>query len=175
LNTSSLEHLVTIKESVYPELVHYLHSNLTFQNNHVRSRVLSEDINISLNRFAHLLHLSCEGVDIFNVDIHDFEYPNSESALTSSLLLHGDVNPALVRNEEVKYYMLTTQVLAKIVFYNLLPKSGEYSHARGSTPLLIYCLLKGIKVNIPELIIDYMTSEHLLILNRYLPFGMLIT
>jgi len=42
-------------------------------------------------------------------------------------------NLALVRNEEVKYYTLTTQVLTaqvlpKIVFYNLLPKSGEYSH-----------------------------------------------
>jgi len=61
------------------------------------------------------------------------------------------------------------------VFYNLLPKSGEYSHVRGSVPLLIYCLLKDIRVNIPKLIIDFMASEHLLIPNRYLPFGMLIT
>ena len=75
----------------------------------------------------------------------------------------------------MKYYTLTAQVLAKIVFYNLLPKSGEYSHARGSAPLLIYCLLKGIRVNIPKLIIDYMDSEYLLIPNWYLPFGMLIT
>jgi len=75
----------------------------------------------------------------------------------------------------VNYYTLTAQVLTKIVFYNLLPKSGEYSHARGSASLLIYCLLKGIRVNIPKLIIDYMASEHLLIPNRYLPFGMLIT
>jgi len=49
LNTSSLEYLVSIKEPVYPELVHYFYSNLTFQNNHVRSRVLSKDINISLD------------------------------------------------------------------------------------------------------------------------------
>jgi len=95
--------------------------------------------------------------------------------LTASLSLHDDDNPAHVRNEEVKYYTLTAQVLTKIVFYNLLPKSGEYSHARGSAPLLIYCLLKGIKVNILKLIIDYMTSDHLLIPNRHLPFGMLIT
>ena len=85
LNTSSLEYLVTIKEPVYPELVHYFYSNLTFQNNHVRSRVLGKDINIFLDRFAHLLHLSYEGVDIYNVDIHDFEYPNGESALTASI------------------------------------------------------------------------------------------
>jgi len=55
--------------------------------------------------------------------IHDFEYPDNESALTASLLLHDDDNPTLVRNEEVKYYMLTDQVLPKIVFYNLLLKS----------------------------------------------------
>jgi len=61
------------------------------------------------------------------------------------------------------------------VLYNLLPKLGEYSHARGSTVLLIYCLLKGIRVNISKLIVDYMASEHLLISNRHLPFGMLIT
>ena len=64
LNTSFLEYLITIKEPVYLELVHYFYSNLTFQNNHVRSRVLGKDINISLDRFALLLHLSCEGVDI---------------------------------------------------------------------------------------------------------------
>ena len=49
LNTSSLEYLVSIKEPVYPALVHYFYSNLTFQSNHVRSRVLSKDINISLD------------------------------------------------------------------------------------------------------------------------------
>jgi len=75
----------------------------------------------------------------------------------------------------VKYYTLTTQVLTKIVFYNLLPKSREYSHARGSAPLLIYFLLKSIRVNIPKLIINYMASEHLLIPNWHLPFWMLIT
>jgi len=75
----------------------------------------------------------------------------------------------------VKYDTLTTQVLAKIVFYNLLQKSGEYSHARGSAPLLIYCLLKGIRVNISKLIVDYMAFKHLLIPNRHLPFWMLIT
>ena len=96
------------------------------------SRVLGKDINIFLERFACLLHLSCEGVDIYNADLHDFEYPDGESALTASLLLHDDDNPALVTNEEVKYYTLTTQVLAKIAFYNLLPKSREYRNARGS-------------------------------------------
>jgi len=75
----------------------------------------------------------------------------------------------------VKYYTLTAQVLAKIVFYNIPPKSGEYSHARSSAPLLIYCLLKGIRVSIPNPIIDFMVSEHLLIPNQHLPFGMLIT
>ena len=124
LSTSSLEHFVTIKEHVYPELVHYFYSNLSFQNNHIRSRVLGKDINISLDKFAHLLHLSCEGVDIYNVDLHDFEYPDGESTHTAPLLLHDDDNPSLVRNEEVKYYTLTAQVLAKIMFYNLLSKSG---------------------------------------------------
>jgi len=74
----------------------------------------------------------------------------------------------------VKYYTLTTQVLTKIVFYNLLPKSGEHSYARGSTPLLIYYLLKDIRVDISKLIIDFMLSEHLLIPNRHLLFGILI-
>ena len=86
----------------------YFYSNLTFQNNHITSRVLGKDINISLDRFAHLLHLSYESVDIYNVDIHDFDYPDGESALTASLLLHDDDNPAFVRNEEVKYYYTLT-------------------------------------------------------------------
>ena len=67
------------------------------------------------------------------------------------LLFYDDDNPALVRNEEVKYYILTAQLLAKIVFYNLLSKSREYNHARGSAPLLMYCHLKGIRVNILQI------------------------
>ena len=64
LNKSSLKYQVTIKEPIHPKLVHYFYYNQTFQNNHIRSRVLGKEINISLDRFAHLLHLSCEGVDI---------------------------------------------------------------------------------------------------------------
>ena len=116
-----------------------------------------------------------EGVDIHNVDLHDFAYPEGEIALTVSQLLHDDENSGLVKNEEVKYYTLTAQVLTKIVFNNLLPKSGEYSHVRGSALLLIYCLLKNIRVNIPKLIVNFTLSEHLMIPNRNLSFGMLIT
>ena len=175
LRANSLENYLLIREPVYPSLVHYFYSNLSFESNQIRSRVLGKDIDISLQEFAHLLHLSCEGEDIFNLDLHNFVYPDGESALTASTLLHGDDNPALVRNEEVRRYTLTAQVLAKIVFYNLLPKSGEYSHARGSAPLLIYCLLRVIRVNIPKLIISVMTSDSLLVPTRHLPFGMVIT
>jgi len=69
------------------------------------------DINISLENFARLLHLFYDGVDILNVNLHDFKYPDGETALTTSLLLYGNENPTLVWNEEVKYYTLTAQVL----------------------------------------------------------------
>ena len=42
LNTSSLEYLLTIKEPVHPEFVHYFCSNLNFQDNYIRYRVLVE-------------------------------------------------------------------------------------------------------------------------------------
>ena len=58
--------------------------------------------------------------------------------------------PILIKNEEVKYYNLTAQVLAKIIFYIIPSKSGEYSHATGCNPLLIYCLLKDIRVKFPS-------------------------
>jgi len=67
---------------------------------------MGRDINISLEKFASHLHLSCEGVDIYNVDLNDFAYPDGESAHTASTLLHDDDNPGLIRNEELKYYML---------------------------------------------------------------------
>ena len=63
---------------------------------------MRKDINISLDKFAHLLHHSCEGVDIYNVDLHEFAYSDGESAHTASILLHDDDNPTLVRNEKVK-------------------------------------------------------------------------
>ena len=121
------------------------------------------DINICLKRFARIFKLFCDGIEIFYSDLHNFEYPDGESALTASDLLHDDDNLGLVRNEEVKRYTLCDQVLTKIVFHDLLPKSKEYSHAYDCAPLLIYCLLKGIRVNIPRLIIDFMLFDHLMI------------
>ena len=92
------------------------------------------DISISLERFVRIFKLSCDGVEIFHSNLHDFEYPDDESALTTSCLLHDDDNPGLVRNGEVKRYTLPAQVLAKIVFHDLLPKLEEYSHAYGVFP-----------------------------------------
>jgi len=77
---------------------------------------LGVDINISLEKFACLLLLSCEGVDIHNLNLREFEYPEGEFALTASYLLHEDKNPALARNKEVKYYTLTANFLQKSCF-----------------------------------------------------------
>ena len=82
---------------------------------------MNVDINISLEHFARIFKLSCDGAEIFYSDLHDFEYPDGESTLTASRLLHDDDNPGLVRNEEVKRYTLPAQVLAKIIFHDLLP------------------------------------------------------
>ena len=81
---------------------------------------------ILIEVFARVLHLSCEGADIYDYDLKDLEYPENESPYTASHLLHKNDNPAFIKNEEVKYYTLTAQVLAEISFYNILLKSGEY-------------------------------------------------
>ena len=160
---------------MYTSLVPYFYANYAFEGNGVRSRVLGRDIDIPLDRFADLLHLSSGGVDVYTFDLHDFEYPDGESALTASTLIHGDDNPGLVRNEEVNKFTFTAQVLAKFVFYNILPKSGEYSHARGPVPLIIFCLLRGIKINIPHFIASHMASDQIRMPGRHLPYGMLIS
>ena len=123
LRSSSLEYFVTIKEQVYPEFIKVFYSNLEFWYPYIQSRVKDVNINLSIENFTHIFGLSCEGVDIFNLDLHDFEYLDSETALTASRLLHYNDNSALVRNEEVKYYILLAQILAKIVFNNFLPIS----------------------------------------------------
>jgi len=102
LRNNSLENFLAIRQPVYTSLIPYFYTNLTFESNRIRSRVLGRDIDISLQEFARHLHLSCEGVDVYSLDLHDFSYPAGESALTASTLLHGDDNPSLVRNEEVR-------------------------------------------------------------------------
>ena len=74
---------------------------LSFQNDHIRSKVLGKDINISMGKFARLLRLSYEGADIYNVNLNDFEYPDCESALNTSLLLRDDENLALLPKDFV--------------------------------------------------------------------------
>ena len=83
LRANSLEHLITIKEQVYPELI-YCSILTILSRNIIHSCVKNFDINISLEGFSRTLHLSCKGVDIFNLDFDDFKFPDDESALTAS-------------------------------------------------------------------------------------------
>ena len=107
LRNNSLDQFMSIREPVYTSLIPYFYTNLSYEGNRVRSRVLGRDIDISLQEFADLLHLSCGGVDVYSFDLQDFEYPAGESALTALTLLHGSDNPGIVRNEEVRNYTLT--------------------------------------------------------------------
>ena len=176
VHNNSLDEFLTIKEQVYTSLVPYFYTNFSFDGNCIFSRVLGKDIELYIDQFADILHLSPGGVDVYTYDLHDFEgYPEGESALTASTLIHGDNNPGLVRNEVVSRYTFTSQVLAKIIFFNIVPKSGEYSHDRGPVPLIIYCLLRGIKIDIPRLIASHMASDQIRFSGRSLPYGMLIT
>jgi len=113
------------------------YSSLTFENDVLYSRVGDHNIKVPLDVFARILHLSCEGPDMYDFDLEDFDYPENESPYTASHLLHDDDNPTLVKDEELNYYTIMAQVLSKIIFYNPLPKFGEYSNARGCAPLLI--------------------------------------
>ena len=159
LQSNNLVEFLTIKEQVYTSLVPYFYANYEFDGNRITSRVLGREIDLSIGRFARILHLSSGGADVYTHDLHDFEFPEGESSLTASTLIHGDDNPGLVRNEVVSRYTLQSQVLAKIIFFNIVPKHGEYSHARGCVPLIIYCLLRGIKVNFPRVIASHMGSD----------------
>ena len=48
LRANSLDYFMSIREPVYPSLVQYFYSNLCFESNKIRSRVLGRDIDISL-------------------------------------------------------------------------------------------------------------------------------
>ena len=175
LHNNSLDEFLTIREQVYTPLVPYFYTNFSFDGNRISTRVLGRDINISISQFADILHLPTGGADVYTFDLLDFEFPEGESSLTASTLIHGDDNPSLVRNEVVSRYTLTSQILAKIIFFNIVPKSGEYSHARGPVPLIIYCLLRGIRINFPRLIASHMASDQIRLSGRTLPYGMVIT
>jgi len=67
LRNNSLDQFLSIRQLVYTFLIPYFYTNLSFEGNRVRSRVLGRDIDISLHEFADLLHLSCEGVDVYSL------------------------------------------------------------------------------------------------------------
>ena len=114
-----------MKEQAYPKLVALFYSNLSFEDNVLYFRVGCHDMKIPIRIFARVLHLSCDGADIYDYDLEDFGHSENESPHATSRLVHNDDNSVLVKNK-VKYYTLTAQVLAEISFYNILLKSGEY-------------------------------------------------
>ena len=63
-------------------------------------------------------------------------------------------------------------MFAKIIMLNILPKFDEYGKVRGCITLLIYCIMKGLLVNLPKLIFDHMITDDLD--NRNLPYSMFL-
>ena len=80
-------------------MVAMFYSNLTFDYDVFYSRVGDYNVNAPLNVFACVLHLSCDGVYIYDFDLEDFKYPDNEFPYTTSHLLHNNDNPALVGND----------------------------------------------------------------------------
>ena len=72
---NSLVFLVTIKEQMYPELVYMFYSILSFLENSIHSCVKNFDIDISLEEFARILHLSYEDANILNLYFDDLSFP----------------------------------------------------------------------------------------------------
>ena len=52
LRNNSLEDFLAIRQPVYTSLIPYFYTNLSFESNRIRSRVLGRDIDISLQEFA---------------------------------------------------------------------------------------------------------------------------
>ena len=82
LRANFLEFFVTIKEQVYPDLVSVFYSNLSFRENVIQFCANNVNIDISLEGFARILHLSYEGADIFHLDFNHFEYPDGVRLLS---------------------------------------------------------------------------------------------
>ena len=135
-------------------MVQYFFSNLSFVDNHIKSRVKNVDINISIEHFTRIFKLSYDVAKIFYSDLHDFKYPDSESALTTSRPLHDGDNIALVRNEEMTAICFALRSLLRSFFIISYLNQGNIVMSEVVSPAHL-CLLKGIRVNIYHLIIDF--------------------
>ena len=87
--------------------------NLSVVNSITHSRVGKTDLNLHLDVFAKILKLGNVRVDIFEHNLLSFDqYAENESYVSASALLHGNDNPTLIENEEVKHFTLISQILA---------------------------------------------------------------
>jgi hypothetical protein len=158
----------------YPKLMQYFFANLHFEGKFMCSRVSGIDIKMSFKEFATFIGTPATGLTIFADSLRSFEFPEGHSIESLSECLHG--TPVQdVYNEDIHLYTLPAQILAKIIFHNLVPKTGEFDRARGCVPILIYCFLQGIPVNIPRLILAQISATNLATTSKGLPFGMLFT
>ena len=82
-------------------------------------------------------------------------------------------NHALISIEKVSFFTSQSKVISKVIMHNIVPILGEFVHARGCIPLLIFCILESIYVNMFQLIFDQMTSPS--IAAKTLPSSMLLT
>ena len=89
------------------------------------------------------------------------------------MLIQNNDNHRLTLNDKISLLTLPCQSIAKIIMLNILPKSANYGKARGCITLLIYCIMKGLSINLPKLVLDNMTIDNFD--NTNLPYSMLLT
>jgi hypothetical protein len=166
--------LLSLRLPSYPKLMQLFFANLHFQDKFMCSRVYGVDIKMTVKEFASFLDIPATGLKILPYSLRSFKFPEGHSIESLSECLHG-MPVQDMYNEDIHLYTLQAQILAKIIFHNLVPKSGEFNRARGCVPILIYCFIQGIPVNIPRLIIDQLCASNDTTISKGLPFGMLFT
>jgi hypothetical protein len=174
LDKFKLVDLLSLHLPSYPKLMQYFFANLHIEGKFLCSRVHGIDIKMSVKDFADFIGIPATGLKILPDSLRSFDFPEGHSIESLSECLHGTPVQDMY-NEDIHLYTLPAQILAKIIFHNLVPKTGEFDRARGCVPILIYCFLQGIPVNIPRLILDQIIASNLATSPKGLPFGMLFT
>ena len=143
----------------------------------MQTRLLSR-VNVLFSRVNGIdVHMSCDDLakflDIFvNLSLHLCTFPKitPESVLQISSTM---ILIPLSENENVTLFAPLSQVIAKIIVYNIVPSPDECDHARGCTSLLIYYIPSFIPANLSKLIFDIIIGPN--IASKNLPFDMLLT
>ena len=135
-------------DEIYPEILAMFYANMKREEKKIiKTTIHRVQVTISLKEIGEILEIPSNGIRLEEVEVEDDKFkdmiakPNSPSKI------------------EYKHLTSLGKLISRIISYNILPKTGSYTHISNDQFKAMYAIVKHLEVNWARVIYEFIKTK----------------